>query len=140
MNVLLVVKNVFERGKYWHNRSPCRRLTGKSISGPLILPFFPSSISFFSVTTFFQRTAACIKELILQQLMGAPKNVWLHPFQTPSDFFGPPGGHFGFFRLFSVAAFIECPLHHQVGIFGDKDIVVMFFSEEIFLGNKNVVG
>ena len=45
---------------------------------------------FFRVTTFFNRTAPQIKKLILQKLIGAPKNLGVDTFPDPVGHFGAP--------------------------------------------------
>ena len=55
---------------------------------------------FFSIATFSHRRSARIKKLILQKLTGAPRNLGIDPFQTPTAILGPSGGHFGFLLVF----------------------------------------
>ena len=57
--------------------------------------FFP-----FSVATFSHRRSAQIKKLILQKLMGAPRNLGVHHFPDPVGYFGAPWRLFWIFEAF----------------------------------------
>ena len=69
--------------------------TGNDVSGPLFSPLFSIFFhSIFSVATFSHRRSAQIKKLLLRKLTGAPKNLGVDHFPTPSAILRPPGGHF----------------------------------------------
>ena len=75
--------------------------------------FSPLPLLSFSFVVYVPhgRCAQTKKNHILEELIGVPQNLGYTAFHTPLAILGPPGGHFGSFRLWLSSEVSEVSLH-----------------------------
>ena len=93
------------------SRSAFGRLTGNDVSGHYKRHYFLFFSFFFLRRLIFSQKECSDQKLILRKLMGASKKSSIDTFKDPVGHFdfGPPNGHFGFFRWCGVAG--SKPVH-----------------------------